>query len=200
LQEGERVHAVAQDAGAEAHRDVPGVGIDDAAARPRFEFAACSTGSRRRRAPVAAEELFGQRRQQRVAARLDGGVGLRQAGGEDVEQRAQVVAAFEHHRRQFAADRDLAVAQLVEDVLDLVREGFDEVALDDAGATLDGVRGAEDGALRLSASSGFCSSRSRPSSMAVNWSRLSLTKVLVSSSIGLPHQVAVRRAFRRWPG
>jgi hypothetical protein len=95
---------------------------------------------------AAAEELLGQRRQQRVAARLDGGVGLRQAGGEDVEQRAEVVAAFEHHRRQFAADRDFAVAQLVEDVFDLVREGFDEVAFDDAGATLDGVRGAEDGA------------------------------------------------------
>jgi hypothetical protein len=95
---------------------------------------------------AAAEELLGQRRQQRVAARLDGGVGLRQAGGEDVEQRAEVVAAFEHDRRQLAADRDLAVAQLVENVFDLVREGFDEVALDDAGATLDGVRGAEDGA------------------------------------------------------
>jgi hypothetical protein len=57
-----------------------------------------------------------------------------------------VVAAFEHDCRQFAADGDFAVAQLVEDVFDLVREGFDEVAFDDAGATLDGVCGAEDGA------------------------------------------------------
>jgi hypothetical protein len=145
VQAGERVHAVAQDAGTEAHRDVPGVGDDDAAPRGS-QFRSSSTGSAGRRAGVAAEELLGQRRQQGVTARLNLGVGLRQAGHEDVEQRAEVVAAFEQDRRQFAADRNLAVAQLVENVLDLVREGFDEVALDDAGTALDGVRGAEDGA------------------------------------------------------
>ena len=56
-----------------------------------------------------------------------------------------MVAAFEQQGRQAAVGGHVAVAQDVEQVFDVVREGFDEAAFDDAGAALDGVRGAEDG-------------------------------------------------------
>ena len=80
---------------------------------------------------------------QAFAARLEFGVRGAGFAGEDIEQAAHMIAALEKQGGQFRGDGKVAVTQGVEQVLDAMRECFDEMAFDDARATLDGVSGAE---------------------------------------------------------
>ena len=73
------------------------------------------------------------------------GIGFGLAFLDPGQQRADMVAALEQGRDHVAADLDLAVAQTVEHVLQDMGELLHGVEFDDAGAALDGVRGAEHG-------------------------------------------------------
>ena len=88
-----------------------------------------------------AAQFFGQfeARRRQVAVRFSASL-LGQ-----IEQSAKVVATGEQGRDQGSADADLGVAQFVEHILHPVGEAFDHGQLDDARATLNGVRCAKDG-------------------------------------------------------
>src|SRR5476649_2210407 len=158
-QEGDRVHAVLQHAGAEAQRDMPVVlgallaahafQVGRVRRRMRGHHAAGGRrggggGSAVRTVAAAhvALELFDQR----VAGGAGVGVGFGLAGGQAVDQAGEEVAAGQQQHGHLFAQRHAAVAHFIEQAFDDVGEGDDVIEAEQTGRALDGVRGAEDGA------------------------------------------------------
>lgn len=109
---------------------------------------------------------------QRVAMGQQVDVGFRCLCGEDREKLSHVIAAFEGSRVVIVALTALSPLRKVQQVLDEVCEGDDEVAFNDAGPALDGVRCPEDGVDVVVVVRGP-PRRSNPASISASCSRLS---------------------------
>src|SRR5690606_39234227 len=131
--EGQRIHAVAKYIGAETQRDMPVIGLSDGTTHRARHLDSgnglrdVSAGNRRdAEMHIEALDQFGTGLIERRAGHIV-------AAGNVIDQRADLVAAFEKQAGEITVEIDFAIAHLVEHALDHMRERDDTVQPEQTG-------------------------------------------------------------------
>ena len=139
VQDRQRIHAVAEGVGAEAHRQRASGAFAAGAVGAALAGAVRLGAAAGAAAPHALRSCVDQRSRALLRAASPSSCGVCAAA----DQRADLVVALQQQRAQRGRQRELAFAQPVEQGLDVVGEGHHAVQAEDAGRALHGVGAAE---------------------------------------------------------